>query len=82
MADDTPPPNPNPAVASFSDAEKAKMHLISNACSAGDRATVVQLAIAEDGLVSDGVRREACEPARPGDALACDRRGVLKPPPC
>ena len=74
MAEDT-PPNPTAVepVASFSDAEKAKMRLISDACSAGDRATVVQQAIAEDGLVSDGVRREACEPVRSGDALGIVR---------
>ncbi|KAF8249897.1 hypothetical protein K440DRAFT_620328 [Wilcoxina mikolae CBS 423.85] len=44
---------------SFTDGEKDKIRLIAAACEAGDRATVVEQAIAVDGLISDEVRREA-----------------------
>jgi hypothetical protein len=46
---------------SFTDGEKDKIHLVAAACEAGDRATVVEQAIAVDGLISDEVRKEACK---------------------
>jgi hypothetical protein len=46
---------------SFTDLEKEKIELIRAACQAGNREAVVKLAISEDGLLGDEVRREACE---------------------
>lgn len=55
----------SPLPATFSESEQIKIRAIQLACQAADRASIVEKAIAEDGLVSDEARREACKPSAP-----------------
>ncbi|KAF8544954.1 hypothetical protein BDD12DRAFT_915224 [Trichophaea hybrida] len=66
----------------FTDSEKDKIRLIAAACEAGDRATVVEQAIAVDGLISDEVRREAYLPPHDDEGqvkLDVDRSFIYYP---